>query len=210
MNLIVIAGTSFLLGFSGAMMPGPLLTLTIAETMRRGVVAGPLLIFGHALLEGVLVVSLFLGLARWVEHPWVFLSIALLGGAMLVMMGFGMLRQIPRLRLQFAADDKPRLHPVAAGVLVSLANPYFSLWWATVGLTYLLVARDAGWYGVIAFYLAHISSDFVWYAFVSGMIGFGRRFISDTVYRGMIAVCAVFLIGFGGYFGYCGLLQLAG
>ena len=38
----------------------------------------------------------------------------------------------------------------------------------------------------------------------------GRRFISDTVYRGMVGICAVFLIGFGGYFAYCGLLQTAG
>ncbi|PLX81259.1 MAG: lysine transporter LysE [Desulfuromonas sp.] len=210
MNLLAIAGTSFLLGFSGAMMPGPLLTLTIAETVRRGAIAGPLLIFGHALLEGVLVVALFFGLARWVENPGVFLTIALLGGGMLVWMGVGMLRQLPSLRLQLSGGEKTRLHPVPAGALVSMANPYFTLWWATVGLGYLLVAREAGAAGVLVFYLAHIAADLVWYSFVSGTVNVGRRFISDRVYRGMVAVCAVFLVGFGCYFGYCGLTQVNG
>ncbi len=32
MTLTAIAGTSLILGFSGVMMPGPLLTLTVSES----------------------------------------------------------------------------------------------------------------------------------------------------------------------------------
>ena len=46
------------------MMPGPLLTVTISEAARRGPLAGPLLVAGHAVLEGALVALLFFGLGE--------------------------------------------------------------------------------------------------------------------------------------------------
>ncbi|PLX84723.1 MAG: lysine transporter LysE [Desulfuromonas sp.] len=183
MNLMTIAGMSFLLGLSGAMMPGPLLTVTVTETVRRGMWAGPLLMAGHALLEGALVLLLFFGLADLVQDGSAFSVIALAGGGMLLWMGYGMLRSLPTLRLELVGEEGSGLHPLAAGAVVSLANPYFTLWWATVGMGYLAVAHKAGPAGVAVFYLFHILADFVWYTFVAGTVSFGRRFLSDRGYR---------------------------
>ncbi|PLX76421.1 MAG: lysine transporter LysE [Desulfuromonas sp.] len=205
MNLLLIAGTSFALGFSGAMMPGPLLTLTIAETVRRGPIAGPMLILGHALLEGLVVLLLFFGAAELITHPAVFVTVALLGGGMMVWMGYSMLRGLGSLSLDLTAGQTSGLHPVVAGAAISLANPYFTIWWATIGLSYLLVAHEAGPFGVLVFYLCHISSDLVWYGFISGTISYGKRFLSDRGYRIMVGVCALFMIGFGLFFGWRGL-----
>ena len=210
MTLATIAATSFVLGFSGAMMPGPLLTVTIAETVRRGPWAGPLLVAGHAALEALLVVLLFFGLADIVRTPAVFTAVALIGGGMLLWMGIGMLRSLPALTLDWQLDASSSRNPITAGALVSLANPYFTLWWATVGLAYLVVAHGAGWPGVVVFYLFHILSDLVWYAFVSGAVACGRRFLSDRLYRLLVGSCALFILGFGCYFGYRGVLALAG
>ena len=179
MTLLAIAGTSFVLGLSGAMMPGPLLTVTITESVRRGAWAGPLLVAGHAALEGVLVLVLFAGLDEVVRTPLVFSGVALVGGALLLWMGWGMLRSLPSLRLDLAVDGEAAMHPVTAGVLVSLSNPYFILWWATIGLGYMVVAHEAGAAGVLTFYLFHILSDLVWYALVAGAVSFGRRFLSE-------------------------------
>ncbi len=208
MNLVLIASTSFVLGFSGAMMPGPLLTLTIAETVRRGPLAGPLLILGHALLEGVVVVLLFFGAAEVIRHPTVFSFVAVAGGMMMLWMGYGMLRGLPALRLKFEAEERGGLHPVVAGAVISLANPYFTIWWATIGLSYLVVAHEAGFSGVLVFYLFHILSDLVWYGFVSGTVAYGRRFLSDRSYRVMVGGCALFIVGFGLYFGWRGFSTL--
>ncbi|HKK00886.1 MAG TPA: LysE family transporter [Desulfuromonadales bacterium] len=209
MTLATIAATSFVLGFSGAMMPGPMLTVTISETVRRGPWAGPLLVAGHAALEALLVVLLFFGLGDLVRSPAAFTAVALVGGATLVWMGFGMLRSLPGLTLDWDISGDASRHPVTAGAVVSLANPYFTLWWATVGLTYLFVAHGSGWMGVVVFYLFHILSDLVWYSFVSAAVACGRRFLSDRAYRLMVGSCALFILGFGCYFGYRGMLALA-
>jgi threonine/homoserine/homoserine lactone efflux protein len=207
-TLLLIAGGSFVLGFSGACMPGPMLTVTIAESVKRGPWAGPLLVLGHGLLEAVVVLLVLFGLGEWVQQPSVFSTIALVGGVMLLWMGWEMLRSLPRLSLDLTASESAGLHPVAAGVLVSLANPYFTLWWASVGLGYLLVAREAGPLGVIVFFVFHLLADLVWYAFVSGSVCLGRNLISNQVYRRMVGACALFLVLFGGYFGYRGILTL--
>lgn len=204
MTLTAIAGMSFILGFSGAMMPGPLLTVTVAETVRRGIWAGPLLVCGHALLEATLVAALFFGLADLLQKPPVFATVALAGGGMLLWMGVGMLRGLPQLRLQLQPGASAGLHPLAAGAAVSLANPYFTLWWATVGMGYMAVAHEAGAAGVVVFFLFHILSDFVWYSFVSGMVSYGRRFIGDGGYRFLVGACALFILAFGGWFGWRG------
>jgi threonine/homoserine/homoserine lactone efflux protein len=210
MTLLAIAGTSFVLGLSGAMMPGPLLTVTIAESFRRGAWAGPLLVAGHAVLEGILVLLLFAGLDEVVRNPLVFSLVAMVGGTLLLWMGWGMLRSLPSLHLELASAEESSMHPLAAGVLVSLSNPYFILWWATIGLGYLVVAHEAGTPGVITFYLFHILSDLVWYALVSGAVSYGRRFLSDRAYRFLVGSCAIFLVGFGFYFGWRGMAALAG
>jgi threonine/homoserine/homoserine lactone efflux protein len=209
-TLLAIAGTSFVLGLSGAMMPGPLLTVTITESVRRGAWAGPLLVAGHAALEGVLVLLLFAGLDEVVRTPLVFSAVALIGGILLLWMGWGMLRSLPTLRLDLAANGDAAMHPLTAGVLVSLSNPYFILWWATIGLGYMVVAHEAGAAGVLTFYLFHILSDLVWYALVAGAVSFGRRFLSDRAYRFLVGSCALFLVGFGFYFGWRGMAALTG
>ncbi|HEY1405238.1 MAG TPA: LysE family transporter, partial [Spirochaetota bacterium] len=70
--LFSIFGSSFLIALSGAMMPGTLLTVTVAESTRRGMIAGPLLILGHAILEFALLLALLFGLAPLFGKEWFF------------------------------------------------------------------------------------------------------------------------------------------
>jgi threonine/homoserine/homoserine lactone efflux protein len=69
--------TSFMIAFSGALMPGPFLTATISESSKRGFYAGPLMILGHGILELALVVALIMGLAPLLTSDTVFGIIAL-------------------------------------------------------------------------------------------------------------------------------------
>ena len=62
MELLLLATSWWLIGFTGAMMPGPVTTLIVTETARRGFIAGPLITLGHSLLELAMVVALVFGL----------------------------------------------------------------------------------------------------------------------------------------------------
>ncbi len=208
MQLWLLAGipaTSFIVALSGALMPGPLLTVTVGEAARRGFWAGPLIIVGHALLELALVLLLLAGLGVWLHRPAVLGTVGVLGAGMLGWMGVGLLKASRHSRLELDANTEAGLHPVAAGVLMSAANPYWLIWWLTIGLGYVMFSMKYGFLGVALFYLGHILADFAWYTLVSGAVARGRHFLSDKYYRGFLAGCGVFLFGFGGYFGFQGV-----
>lgn len=212
MDITVIFTTAFLVGLSGAMMPGPLLAVTVGESVKRGFWAGPLIVLGHALLELTLVVFLVMGLAAVLSKGEVKTVIGIVGGFFLLYFGWGMTRDALRKRVSLdlrgeladlpsgAGGAKKGMHPVAAGFLVSLSNPYWSMWWATVGLLYITQALQRGNLGLGSFYAGHIISDLAWYALISAAVAGGRRLINQSVYNGMLAVCGVFILGLGVYF----------
>lgn len=200
--------TSFIVALSGAVMPGPLLTITISESSRRGVMTGPLLIAGHALLELVLVVALLMGLAPLLRMAPVFIFIALAGSSVLLWMGIGMLRSLPAMTLNVGDHDKGGKNLILSGIVMSLVNPYWSIWWATIGLGYILHSRAAGPMGVAAFFTGHVMGDLFWYAAVSTAIWKGRRLLSDRGYRILIGACAIFLIVFSFLFAWTGVQKL--
>jgi threonine/homoserine/homoserine lactone efflux protein len=206
--LMAIFATSFMVALSGALMPGPLLTVTISESPHRGQITGPLLILGHGLLELSLVAALILGLAPILQLPAVFIITALLGAGILVWMAWGMLRALPGLSLEIPASRTTGRNLVAAGILLSLANPYWSIWWVTIGLGYITHSLAWGLWGALFFFSGHILADLLWYSAVSTAIWKGRKFISDRTYRLMIGACAIFLLCFAVVFAISGLRSL--
>jgi threonine/homoserine/homoserine lactone efflux protein len=198
-----IAGTSFTLALSGALMPGPLLTVTVAEAARRGARAGPLVITGHAILELLLVIIIINGVGPYLQAPPVIGTISLLGGIILFVMGVDMVRRASTLSLRQDMDpDSQRTfgHPVLLGVVGSLANPYWTLWWVTIGLGYMATAKHFGVPGLVAFFLGHIAADYGWYFLVALGISRSRTIFRDDSYQAMILICGVFLVGFGVWF----------
>jgi len=205
LTFLTIFATSFLIAFSGAAMPGPLMTATISESMHRGFITGPLLIAGHSMLEFALVVLLMFGLAPFLKQEWVFAAIAVIGSIMLVWMGLTMLRAVPSLSIRTDIQDGGRSHLIMTGVLMSLANPYWSLWWATIGLGYVLYCARYGYLGIVFFFIGHCLGDLTWYSAISFAIGKGRRFLSDNHYRALIGTCGVFLLLLACYFAWNGV-----
>ena len=203
--------TAFVVGLSGAMIPGPFLTAAIAESIRRGFWAGPWMVLGHAILELALVLALLGGMASFLVRDDVTRVVALLGGAFLIFMGFTMSRDA--LEGSISMDDaikssgqrKIRLHPAAAGITFSLTNPSWYLWWATIGLIYITMAMKSGTTGLVSFFSGHIMADLAWYSLVSLAVTGSRKFISQRVYNFILAACGIFLLGLGLYFIYTGI-----
>ncbi|MGQ9661623.1 MAG: LysE family transporter [Kiritimatiellia bacterium] len=195
-----IAGMSFVIGLSGAVMPGPLLVVTIAEATRRGFSSGPLIVLGHMLLELALVIALVVGLAGYLQRPAVTATVGFVGGAIMCWMGQGMLRGARTATMQEGQTTQRGLHPTLSGIFVSLSNPYWTLWWATIGLGYLAMGLRFGIGGVVAFFTGHILADLTWYLLVSFGAAKGRRLIPKRAYRKLIAVCGILVFAFGIWF----------
>jgi threonine/homoserine/homoserine lactone efflux protein len=203
--LLTIFFSSFVIALSGAMMPGPLLTATISESSQRGFIAGPLLIIGHGILELALVITLLLGLAPFLMREEVFIVIAIAGAGFLLWMALKMFHSLPSLHLSLDVERSDRNHLVISGALLSIANPYWLVWWATIGLGYLIHSKRFGLLGIFFFFTGHFFADFTWYAAVAAAVGKGRHFLSDRVYRIIIGICATFLVIFACYFIYAAL-----
>ncbi len=202
--LATIFLSSFWIGLSGALMPGPLLTAVVGESSRRGAKAGPLMVAGHGLLELALVAALLLGLAPFFESPALRGGIAAAGAAILAWMAFSMFKGLASLSLEreLRSGDASagRGGLLLRGALLSVANPYWSIWWATVGIGLMLQCKAAGWLGIAAFYAGHVLSDLAWYSAVSLAVGRGRSFLNDAAYKWLIGVCAFVLALFSALF----------
>lgn len=184
-------------------MPGPLLTVTINESLRQGAWTGPKLVLGHALLELLLVLLIFLGLGPTFTLPMVKAVIGLVGGGFLLWMGYGIVRESLAKDLSLNLKGKEgtrRINPILAGVTVSASNPYWSIWWATAGASSLMLAAANGFVGAVSFYSGHILSDFIWYSLVSTAVAKGKNLFTPLIYRLSLGVCGFFLLGLSVYF----------
>ena len=123
-------------------------------------------------------------------------------------MGIGMLKSLPTMVLTTEGGETKGRNLILSGVLMSIANPYWSIWWATIGLGYILHSMDAGTMGVVAFFTGHIMGDLFWYAAISTAVWKGRKLLSDRGYRILIGTCTVFLIVFSCLFAWSGVQKL--
>jgi len=213
-KLIAIFTTSLFVGFSGALMPGPLLTVVISESARRGFWEGPALVLGHAVAEALIVAALAAGLSRLLKRNLVAGLIGLLGGAFLLWMGFDIAGSAwwgtVSLEQATGAEAGLQLGPIITGIVVSISNPYWVLWWATVGASYVALSLARGPLGLGSFYFGHILSDLSWYSLVALLIARGKALLSQPVYRLILLVCGLFLIALSIYFVYSGINLLRG
>ncbi|HBH29381.1 MAG TPA: lysine transporter LysE [Desulfofustis sp.] len=207
-TLAAIFTSSFVIALSGALMPGPVLTITITESTRRGPWAGPLMMLGHGILELFLIGLLLAGLAPFLSRGGVFVAVSIVGGAILLGMGIMMLKNLPSLTLHNTGEQRGSSNLVLTGIVMSVANPYWLIWWATIGLGYIMYAMQFGIAGVIAFFVGHIFADLAWYSLVSYGVAKGTHFMSDRMYRGLIGFCGGFLVLFSVYFFYSGITGL--
>jgi len=192
LELAALAGGSFVLALSGALVPGPMFSATLAGSHRRGFWFGPGVILGHALAELPVVALLVLGLASFLENRWVLIVIGSVGSVALVWMGVGLVRQSRR-PPEVEDVGVLRLGAVPTGFITSVFNPYWYLWWMTQPALLLASAVSLGWAGVAAFFLGHISADLGWYSLASLSISRGRGILQGRLYKALLIGCAVIL-----------------
>jgi threonine/homoserine/homoserine lactone efflux protein len=225
-EFLIIFGASFLIGLSGAMMPGPVTTMTINETLKymkrgRGWLVGTCIATGHAILEISLMFALWFGASLFFKIPVVMLAISLVGGVALVFFGtlglkstrksatdmIALLDKVPDAAMNVAGGRYAKLHPLlrplALGFVMSAASPGWWGWWATIGLgatqlsSTLSLEVFADFSVFITFYVGHVLTDYVWFTFMSGIVSLGKKKINIKAYTIILVATNLFLLVFG-------------
>lgn len=204
-ELALLSVTAFIVGLSGALMPGTVFVAVVLQAARKGWKVGPLIVLGHALLETGFGIALVLGLSAIMGVQIVRTTIGLVGGIFLLWMGFSLLKTSRHAEiLTRSGGQEPPLvssGPVLAGLVASSVNPYFYVWWATIGNVFTMKGLElAGLVGVAIFLISHWMSDLSWYTLVSLSVGKSRRYMSNRIYRTVLGVCGLFLIVLGSAF----------
>ena len=200
--MLLIFFKSLLIGYSGAVMPGSLLTYVIDQSLTKGAKVGYLAIIGHAILETVLLVLIFLGLNKVLTSPIVEIIISFVGGGLLLFFGISGVIDFLKKRININIHENKPHHSdkrvVLESIMLSGTNPYFIIWWAGIGITLLYEAYNAfGYVGVIFFAVGHFLADLSWYMFVSIIISKTKGFLPQKIYRGITLVLSLALVGFG-------------
>jgi len=182
------------ISLSGVMAPGPVTAAAVGIGSQRRY-AGAMITLGHGLVEFVIMGLILLGAGSLLKSNPFQITIGLAGGLFLLIMGRRMLAAV-----QTAGDVKSchtQSKPLLAGLVLSAGNPYFLLWWATVGL---LLATQARQLGVVVFALfaaVHWLCDFLWLQALSWTSFKGLRLFGASGLRTTLFICAAAFFLFG-------------
>jgi len=184
---------------SGAMQPGPV-TASVIKMGTRNRWAGTLLAAGHGIIEFPLMIVIILGLGKYFEIPKVQIAIGLAGGVFLILMAIQGL-----LSLKAKEDNQSKVltdRPILAGIILTASNPYFLIWWATVGLALATQAKQWGIWAFGLFALAHWSVDLIWLQILSLASFKGSVLLGPRGMRIVLMICSAALFFFGTFFIY--------
>ncbi len=188
--LIGVVGISI----SGVMMPGPVTATTITMGSRSRY-AGALIAIGHGIVEFPLMVLIVLGAAKFLNSTPARIVIGLVGGTFLLIMAFGMFKAIRSSEQQQGEAAKGT--PIMAGIVLSAGNPYFLVWWATIGLGLATKAGTLGIWAFVLFALLHWLCDFSWLLALSWASHKGSALLTPKRQKVVLTICALVVLGFG-------------
>ena len=222
----LIFSFSFIVALTGAMSPGPLLTYTIiksAKTNKRGYLMGLWIIIGHAILEMGIILFLLFGFSFVLKNIAIVRIIGVSGGLILILFGAFIIRDIFNGNISTSflnsrgepnndaglIENKGIENPVIGGIMVSMSNPYWWVWWATIGFAFMIQFNISfeKWPKLLAFFLGHEAGDLIWYLLVSTLAFFGLRHMNRKAYYGILMFCALFMVLFGIYLGISPFLK---
>lgn len=205
--MLAALGTVVVTSLSGVMMPGPMFTVTLAKSLKSPW-AGVWVSLGHAVVEVPLIVLVYFGLAQLLQHAMVQLGLSIVGGGMIVWMGVGLFRS----RRELARQGKDTSYNAfTAGILMSGLNPFFLVWWVTVGSLLLVTFLNAvGTWGLPLFVIVHWLCDLVWLSIVSFTIYRTHSFWGPRVQEWVFIVLSLALLYFGGQFIVKGIIGYVG
>jgi len=197
LSLLFFLFKVIIVSLSGVMAPGPVTAAAIAKGQRQRF-AGSLIAVGHGIVEFPLMILIILGMDELLKSAKTQIVIGLAGGAFLLFMAIQMLRDIRK--TDYTPEKSYKTGPVLTGILLSVGNPYFLLWWASVGLALATEATQLGIWAFAMFAVIHWLCDLVWLQVLSWASFKGSALLGPQTQRIVLLVCSLALLFFGLYF----------
>jgi len=185
---------------SGALMPGPLFAANLLQGTKGGAKSGFMISVGHMLVELPLVMLIGVGISSLLNLTGFSTIVGLIGGSALILFGAFQIRDVTRSSFNVEAieDTKVQKRSLMLGVGLTGLNPFFIVWWLTVGLGLVVQAVELGaLLGVFIMYLSHVWMDYAWLTGTAYLSARGKTLLKARGYRLLLAGLALLLVYFG-------------
>ena len=207
MTLVEMGLQIILVSVSGVFSPGPLLFANLALSKYGGFWSGIKIAVGHTIIELPLIILLSLPFVVLFPINLTFSTtkiITFIAGAFLIVFGIlYVVRTILTTGSPNSAINTSRIeNPYLAGIMFTSLNPFFIVWWTTVGVKLIsdsisLLGHPAG----IAFlFFAHIWMDYAWLGLSSYLASRGFNIIRSEYHKYITILLTVPLFYYGIYF----------
>lgn len=199
MDVLNFVATVVLVTASGALAPGLLFFAAVSYGIKLGARGGLAFAVGHTLFEFPLVILLALGLSTIVSEPAVKFLTGVTGGLALLVFGAMQIRECITSRFGTPKSRGTMFqNPILIGLVFTGLNPFFIVWWLTVGGSLIFEALELALLpGVILMYVCHVWMDYAWLTTVAHFARVGINMIGARWYRAIVAFFGVVLIYFG-------------
>lgn len=192
------------LGLYAGVSPGPLLVLTISETLRHDMAAGMKVASAPVVTDLPIILVTVLVLSRVSGFHGVLGGVSIAGGCFLLYLAFGCIRT-RGLEMQV---ERGRTGPLARGILANALSPHPYLFWITVGGPTIIRAGREGLAPPLAFlagfYLMLVGSKMT----LAVLTGRFKSFLSGRAYRFIMGLLGAMLAVLAGSFFHEGLRLL--
>ena len=197
-NLLNFVASVILITASGALAPGPLFFATISHGTRSGAKSGLVFSVAHTVIEFTLVILFALGLLPIADAPSVQLIVGVAGGFFLLVFGVMQIRDSLKPRVTQKPKNIATRNLLLIGLAVTGLNPFFLVWWLTVGANLILLSLEfASLAGVVFMYVCHVWMDYVWLVSVAHFAKIGANIAGSKAYKGIMVAFGAILIYFG-------------
>ena len=188
--------TVVIISVSGGMSPGPLFTANIMHGLKEGTQSGLKIAAGHTVIELPLIILLAVGVISLETIPEFKTTIVLLGA--IGLFGFAGLQIKNALTKKIQTGIQVKHGAFLTGVLFSALNPFFIIWWLTIGFKLISDSIEIwSYWGIGILFGVHIWMDFVWLGFVAFSASKAGNILSNQNYRILMITLSGVLIYFG-------------
>jgi threonine/homoserine/homoserine lactone efflux protein len=189
-------GLVIIISASGVMSPGPLFAANVMYGLREGKISGIKMAIGHTIVEFPLIVLLGVGFFSIESVPEIRTVITIFGAVGLF--GFAILQIRAVTKEKFSIETKSGQGPFVAGILLSALNPFFIIWWLTIGLVLISESiQNFGIIGIVILFLFHIWMDYAWLFTIAAFSSKAKNYLSKRNFKIIIFVLSIVLIYFG-------------